>query len=138
MPVSIANQWFLTRRCEMKTSELQGPALDWAVAKCEGRREPELLNNFATAWFTWGNVHYSTDWAHGGPIIERERITLEHLRGAGDTGADVWVAMLTCEDKKFGGVECFEEQGPTALVAAMRCYVASKLGDEVEIPEELR
>lgn len=27
--------------------------------------------------------------------------------------------------------------GPTPLIAAMRCYVASKLGDEVEIPEEL-
>ncbi len=27
--------------------------------------------------------------------------------------------------------------GPTPLIAAMRCYVASKLGDEVDIPEEL-
>jgi hypothetical protein len=31
-----------------------------------------------------------------------------------------------------------EEQGPTALVAAMRCYVAACLGDEIEIPEELK
>ena len=29
-------------------------------------------------------------------------------------------------------------KGPTPLVAAMRCYVASRLGDEVEISEELR
>jgi len=28
-------------------------------------------------------------------------------------------------------------KGPTPLIAAMRCYVASKLGDEVEIPQEL-
>lgn len=28
--------------------------------------------------------------------------------------------------------------GPTPLIAAMRCYVASKLGDEVEVPEELK
>jgi hypothetical protein len=27
--------------------------------------------------------------------------------------------------------------GHTPLIAAMRCYVASKLGDEVEIPQEL-
>ena len=27
--------------------------------------------------------------------------------------------------------------GPTPLIAAMRCYVASKLGDEVEVPVEL-
>jgi hypothetical protein len=28
--------------------------------------------------------------------------------------------------------------GHTPLIAAMRCYVASKLGDEVEIPEGLK
>lgn len=27
---------------------------------------------------------------------------------------------------------------PTPLIAAMHCYVANKLGDEVEIPEELK
>ena len=106
----------------MKTSELNGAALDWAVNQIE-----ECCDDPHTPSF-------STDWAQGGPIIERERFTLEHLYGAGD----VWVATLTCEDKKFGGVECFEEQGPTLLIAAMRCYVASKLGDEVDIPEELK
>ena len=30
-----------------------------------------------------------------------------------------------------------ESFGPTPLIAAMRCYVTSKLGDEVEIPEAL-
>jgi hypothetical protein len=120
---------------KVKTSEAKDKVLNYLVAKCEGivweqgdLDAGEYGPGFAPA----------TQWEHGGPIIEREKITLEHLRGAGDTGADVWVAMLTCEDKKFGGVECFEEQGPTALVAAMRCYVASKLGDEVEIPEELK
>jgi len=111
---------------KLKTSELEGEMLNRAVAKCEGQVY------HGPAW-----TKYSTDWAQGGPIIEREKITLEHLYGAGDTGADVWVAMLTCEDKKFGGVECFEEQGPTALVAAMRCYVGSQLGNEVEVPDEI-
>jgi len=37
----------------MKTNELTGAALDWAVAKCEGRQEPEVVNNFAVAWYTW-------------------------------------------------------------------------------------
>ena len=120
----------------MKTSELTGAALDWAVALCNG---------IVDKWFDSGHLTVngeiyspSTDWSQGGPIIEREKITLEHLYGAGDAGADVWVATLTCEDKKFGGVECFEEQGPTSLIAAMRCYVASNLGDEVELPEELQ
>jgi hypothetical protein len=69
---------------KLKTSELQLDALDWAVAKCEGRSEPEVVNNFAVAWYTWGNTHYSTDWAQGGPIIERERISIEDCQdGAG-------------------------------------------------------
>jgi hypothetical protein len=124
----------------MKTSELTGAALDWAVAKCERVDDYILYESFMTRWGDdeGDTYQYSTDWAQGGPIIEREEITLEHLYGAGDAGADVWVATLTCEDKKFGGVECFEEQGPTPLIAAMRCYVASKLGDTVDIPEELK
>jgi hypothetical protein len=31
----------------------------------------------------------------------------------------------------------YQEHGPTPLIAAMRCFVASKLGDEIEIPKEL-
>jgi hypothetical protein len=27
--------------------------------------------------------------------------------------------------------------GHTPLIAAMRCYVASKLGEEIDVPEEL-
>ncbi len=124
---------------KIKTSELTGAALDWAVAEADGTpiyRSGKTMTRMDMD----GNVYWqpSTDWAHGGPIIEREKVTLEHLYGAGGAGADVWVATLTCEDKKFGGVECFEEQGPTPLIAAMRCYVASELGDEVDVPEELK
>jgi hypothetical protein len=116
----------------MKTSELTGAALDWAVAKCEGRSEPEVVNNFSVAWYTWGNTHYSTDWAQGGPIIEREGISLacrpKDARG-------LWCAVLG--PNRFLSPD-HEGSGPTPLIAAMRCYVASKLGDEVEIPEELK
>jgi hypothetical protein len=65
----------------------------------------------------------STDWAQGGVIIEREKISIEHLYGAGDAGADVWVAT------RVEGSSISEEQGSTALIAAMRCYVASKQGE---------
>jgi hypothetical protein len=63
----------------------------------------------------------STNWEHGGPIIERERINLWN------EGHD-WEASLYGKHIVWG---------ETPLVAAMRCYVASKLGDEVEIPAEL-
>jgi hypothetical protein len=117
---------------KVKTSELQGVALDWAAAKCEGRKEPELLNDFATAWFTWGNVHYSTNWAQAGPIIEREGIAIDCIRCNGNI--DGWQAanMVANDENWDAGVQ----YGPTPLVAAMRCYVASKLGDEVEVPDE--
>lgn len=117
---------------KVKTNELSGAALDWAVAKCEGRQEPEVVNNFAVAWYTWPNTHYSTLWAQGGPIIEREGISIRYsekdARGA-------WYAVLG--PNRFLSPD-HEGSGPTPLIAAMRCYVASKLGDEVEIPEELK
>jgi hypothetical protein len=95
----------------MKTDELTGAALDWAVAKCEGVEIIVRQENW-----DW----YSTDWAQGGPIIEREKIATGWLLTR-------WVA--------WRGV--IEHPGPTPLIAAMRCYVASRLGNDIEIPEEL-
>ena len=103
----------------MKTSELIGPALDWAVAKCEGYANDEISD-------TW---NYSTDWAQGGPIIEREEIDI-YCYESPKSGCGWWVAEITGKRAKA--------KGHTPLIAAMRCYVASKLGDEIEIPEELK
>ena len=113
----------------MKTSELTGAALDWAVAKCEGRgiefddpRDPWLTRD-GIADQPLHSYTPSTDWAQGGPIIEREGISLEYA-----AQPEKWCACIRADQEVYG---------PTALIAAMRCYVASKLGDEVEIPEEL-
>lgn len=73
-----------------------------------------------------GVIPFSTDWAQGGPIIERECIDLQYQGG----DVDVWAADIFDADCSV--------YGDTALVAAMRCYVVSKLGDEVDVPEELR
>lgn len=103
----------------MKTSELSGPALDWAVAKCDG-----ITSGKDFAWFYDRRAAYrfSTDWSQGGPIIEREKLTIEW------TGED-WMAFIRHDEEFFG---------PTPLIAAMRCFVASRLGDEVAVPEELK
>ena len=113
---------------KIKTSELSGAALDWAVAKCEGR-EFEAAESFLS-YYDEGYMRYSTDWDQGGPIIERERITLR----VDTTPGSSWVAFL---DSAAIGHYPHRQRGPTPLIAAMRCFVASKLGDEVEIPEEL-
>ena len=112
---------------KIKTSELSGAQLDWAVAKCEGLQvkftnngeDLVLLNKTSDWWYP------SESWAQGGPIIERKGITLEKR-------SDLW-------DATYDSGECwFWEFGPTPLVAAMRCYVASKLGNEVDLPVEIR
>ena len=112
----------------MKTSELTGAALDWAVAKCEPDDTLAVYFDESTGeplchddWPNNQEYKPSTDWAQGGPIIEREGLTLTHQAGQ-------W-AVQTDND--------LFAYGPTPLVAAMRCYVASKLGDEVDVPEEL-
>jgi hypothetical protein len=112
----------------MKTSELTGAALDWAVAKAEGNvqlqydsREGLIIRNI----LGWIPYRPSVAWQQGGPIIERERIGLGHAISEGNS---YWFAIGYL----------VEECGPTPLVAAMRCYVASKLSDEVEVPEELQ
>ena len=114
----------------MKTSELIDQALDWAVAKCESLCLGEDLFGLkpiiAAPVFTQ-RFKPSTDWAQGGPIIERERIELR----CWDFHSKPWRAEIAGSDSELA------EYGPTPLIAAMRAYVASKLGDEVEIPEEL-
>ena len=101
----------------MKTKYLTGAALDWAVAKCEGNKGKWYVSDKEVVDFT-----PSTDWAQGGAIIERERISIQ------DCGGDQWVADDAINPLMYGH---------TPLIAAMRCYVAYKLGYEVDIPQEL-
>jgi hypothetical protein len=85
------------------------------VAKAEGYPDEDI----SVDW------NYSTDWAQSGPIIEREGIQIQKHRSG-------WVALP--EDAQFSEEEY--QEGSTILIAAMRCYVASKLGEEVEVPKE--
>lgn len=148
----------------MKTSELIGPALDWAVAKALGHKlkirnwhdltdrldpvedaaiiEFHKTNNTirvsaeqipGSGWFP--NETYSTDWSEGGPIIEREEISVIYkgfLAGTVHAENGLWMAYSA---ESTLGQSVFAH---TPLVAAMRRYVSRKLGDEVEIPDELK
>ena len=105
----------------MKTNEMTGAALDWAVAKCEGI---SVRNGFDD-----NCPEYSTDWAQGGAIIEREGINLDNY-GKNPQ----WSAWTPVPERESGEAQAY---GPTPLIAAMRCYVASKLGADVDLPEDL-
>ena len=106
------------------TKDLIGPALDWAVASSDGR--PRNVRTFQAGYFDYSMYHYSTDWAQGGPIIEREGITTSK------TAHGFWEAY-----KRPASLQESYQTDNKPLIAAMRCYVASKLGEEVDVPEEL-
>jgi hypothetical protein len=96
-----------------KTAELEGALLDAAVAKAEG----------VGIWAE--GLSWLTEWAEAGPIIERERISVFQ------NGDGSWSAMMPQaheDDDLVSGT------GLTPLIAAMRAYVASRFGEEVELP----
>lgn len=77
------------------------------------------------------NLFYSTDWTDGGPLIEREKIAIFVDSTTGEWGAEMRSAAEHWIDTSIGTADgC----GPTPLIAAMRAFVASKLGDDVELP----
>ena len=112
---------------KVKVNEAKLEVLDWMVAEASGTpvyRSGKTLTRMDVD----GGIYWqpSTDWSQGGPIIEREKIVMDEFDG-------LWGAGVRRE-----GELCFPCDGPTPLIAAMRCYVASKLGEEVDVPEELK
>jgi hypothetical protein len=129
---------------EVKVSELSGSALDWCVALAY---YGESKTKNGQPWFRLektGHVFYHThengwrdsqmqwfipskDWGQGGPIIEREKISTVYRAGG------YWLAYT---HENYEGRQA-DVYGPTPLIASMRCFVASKMGDTVSIPLEL-
>jgi hypothetical protein len=145
---------------KIKTSGLIGAQLDWAVAKCEGGFDLNQRQDWDNKpWFFYfrddedpervdkiylSEYEPSTDWSQGGPIIEREGINIRTIRKEGHAMHGEWLAAYdhgnTGTTVQWVKRECWPKhywKSPSILVAAMRCYVASKLGDEIEIPDEL-
>lgn len=115
----------------IKVSEATNTQLDWLVAKCEGAEDLHFNGEF---WIVsdpingseyLGNLDYTGDWSLMGPIIERERIGLSPW---GDRGE--WLAYTQRDRSSRWSAD-------SALRAAAGCYVISKLGETVEVPEEL-
>ena len=107
----------------IKVSEATPSQINYLVAKIEGVKFTleQVYGLWSVMTDNYKFYEPATDWAQGGPIIEREGITLTHQQTQ-------WVAQT--DDDVFA-------YGPTPLIAAMRCYVVSKLGDNIDIPDEL-
>ncbi|MDY7540742.1 DUF2591 family protein [Undibacterium sp. RTI2.1] len=118
---------------KIKTADLIGPPLNWAVAKCElqhlqnnGDRVKEwVLEQHAQGLH---KPDYSEDWMLMGPIIQREEISLNRDNETSYSWAAWTPAPLRDESEAFG-------YGNLPLIAACRCCVESILGDEVEVPD---
>lgn len=128
----------------MKISELTLKQLDAWVARAEEtpfvmrngfpcREEefdPEIHCHESSTkeWKCWTRLQYSSEWSYGGPIIQRASIALMQATDK------LWAA-----EKWTGEPETREDTfvmayGDTPLIAAMRCYVESKFGDDVDEP----
>ena len=118
---------------KIKTADLTGPALDWAVAVVEGLTEENAWTTIEIfkAARAGGFYRYSTDWSQGGPLVEREKLELR----CNDDGWQAFCFGFPVA-KAHSGRRVWAA-GSTPLIAAMRCFVASRLGDEVDVPDEL-
>lgn len=122
-----------------EATELQ---LDWLVAKCKGlklHRNALLGGQIKEGWWVSGYymdpnnwiplslLNFSTNWSQGGPLKERQGISSGPAAGGG-----FWAGKCPINDGETLGME-----GPTELIAIARCYVASVMGETIEVPEEL-
>ncbi|AMD43445.1 hypothetical protein ZC03_068 [Pseudomonas phage ZC03] len=122
-----------------------GSALDWAVIVAEhGKHDANNLShiehfkNIREGHSLHQQAHYSTNWSHGGPIIEREGIAIREIHPVSGENGYIFTRRWIAEMFRFpGGPRKAVAYGTTPLISAMRCYVTSRLGNEVEIPEEL-
>lgn len=124
------------------TESLMGTALDWAVAKCEKLNVIEDPMGFKkdapecsqAGFWVWdetppctmqliginGQYSPSTNWSQAGPIIEKYNIAIAPI--------PYWTSWVSGDH---------QHRGQTALISAMKAYVASVLGEEIEVPENI-
>lgn len=129
----------MTDLIDVRVSNLVGAPLDWAVAMAEGfESDPERLTNVwlneedpTSVSIRGVEMGYgfrpSSNWEHGGPLIEKHQAGLSHDRylSGGPCGCSA------------GPLNSTWLSGPTPLIAFCRALVHAKLGPVVRVPKEL-
>lgn len=121
----------MTEFVSVKTAELSGSALDWAVAKAE-EIELSLVGDHPHVFVDGliaGAYRPSTDWSQAGPLIEDRELTVEPSAWDWRGVCVLWRAQEEGEDTYF--------EHTNLLVAAMRAVAYAKLGETVSVPKEL-
>lgn len=115
---------------EVRTADLLGEALDWAVAKAVSRDVSILSSGVVVrgdnveGGCPWSP---STDWSQGGPLINKHDWALPY-RATSRYHIGKYEACTP------GG---FPKNGETPLISACRAIVAAEYGDLVSVPAEL-
>lgn len=118
---------------DVNTADLTDLFLDWAVAIADGQLpEPYPPKKPRVECYVHSTGRFkpyapSKNWLVAGPIIEAAQISVTQQ------GSAVCRAFIMGDD----GNQSFNTDGKSVLEAAMRCYVLSKIGEVVQIPEEL-
>lgn len=132
----------------VKTADLIGPALDWAVDWAVSGKPLDVLQKKDGSgewayfhegnWFAAGPRKYSTDWSQGGPLIDKYQMTVicmqslyEKSEQAKRPGTGIWSSKQRDADTDYGWLS------PTPLIAVCRAIVRHAFGDEVQVPADL-
>ena len=121
----------MTDLIEVKTVDLAGEALGWAVGKAEGLDVFLAPPQYGNPWRVFSRYRGQAiehtkrynpweDWSLAGVLVEKHRVCLDFKCGLWSELADKWVA--DCQ---------------TPPIAICRTTVAAKLGDTAQVPKEL-
>lgn len=123
---------------KIKTSELDRLALDYCMAIVEGKKLTQRIDAlkafkaYGRCLLQKGGIYSpTTNWAQLGPIMDQMKVS---IRAPSNTGR-TYAAFIDL-GRSYNNILA-RQTGPTAAIAVCRTIVASKLGDEVEIPDEL-
>lgn len=113
------------------TRHLTGNALNFAVVYARSLEatggKPVLARDLAHKALDNGICQYTTSWADAGPLIKSDKIALDWSEG------NNWCASSDASVDAYPVVMSDEEP----LVAAMRAFVAGRLGGMVDVPEKV-
>jgi hypothetical protein len=148
---------------KIKVSEATPTQLNWLVESIEIARMRAAGEHVKAWWVEEKQANpspYCSDWLLTGPILDENNIstircddeygvdkngftTSERIPvWAATTGQHGWSESYNSYGEPCGtSYELNESEmmyGPTKLIAGLRCYVASELGSEAEVPDDLK
>ncbi|TRZ60015.1 DUF2591 domain-containing protein [Pseudomonas alloputida] len=148
----------MTDLIEVKTADLSGEALGWAVGKAEGLDVFLAPPEYGNPWRVFARYQASAtehtkrynpweDWALGGKLIEKYQVSLSPPKSAvhrnfgymdkrnGYYESGFWSSTIFGKERKHRRTAFHHPNNP--LTVAMRAIAQFELGDIVQVPKEL-